>query len=146
VTLSSWLNSRHSRVAIAGLGGVGGIHLATLARLGIGSFHIADPDRFEPANFNRQHGATSRARHRTQSGTRAPLTAEGRAQFSAAVERYQAEGWEKRGGKPADPGHWDESAVDRVALRRALVGHDLLLFTRRSIPARIERPKVAMKG
>jgi molybdopterin/thiamine biosynthesis adenylyltransferase len=49
---------RHSRVAIAGLGGVGGVHLATLARLGIGSFHIADPDRFEPANFNRQYGAT----------------------------------------------------------------------------------------
>src|SRR5437016_2111135 len=49
---------RHSRVAIAGLGGVGGVHLTTLARLGIGSFHIADPDRFEPVNFNRQHGAT----------------------------------------------------------------------------------------
>lgn len=48
---------RRSCVAIAGLGGVGGIHLATLARLGIGSFHIADPDAFELANFNRQHGA-----------------------------------------------------------------------------------------
>ncbi len=52
---------RHSRVAIAGLGGVGGIHLATLGRLGIGAFHIADPDRFEAANFNRQHGATMRS-------------------------------------------------------------------------------------
>lgn len=48
---------RRSRVAIAGLGGVGGVHLATLARLGIGAFQIADPDRFELANFNRQHGA-----------------------------------------------------------------------------------------
>lgn len=48
---------RQSRVAIAGLGGVGGIHLATLARLGIGAFHIADPDCYELANFNRQHGA-----------------------------------------------------------------------------------------
>lgn len=52
---------RGSKVAIPGLGGVGGIHLATLARLGIGRFHIADPDRFEPANFNRQHGATMRS-------------------------------------------------------------------------------------
>jgi molybdopterin/thiamine biosynthesis adenylyltransferase len=51
---------RRSRVAITGMGGVGGIHLVTLARLGIGSFHIADPDRFEPANFNRQYGATTR--------------------------------------------------------------------------------------
>lgn len=78
--------------------------------------------------------------------TRAPLTRERRAQFCAAVARYQVEGWDKRGGKPANPSHWDEAAVDRVALRRALVGHDLLLFTGRSIPARIERPKAAMKG
>lgn len=48
---------RHSRVAIAGMGGVGGIHLITLARLGIGSFHIADPDSFEISNLNRQYGA-----------------------------------------------------------------------------------------
>ena len=52
---------RSSRVAIAGMGGVGGIHLITLARLGIGSFHIADPDDFELANFNRQYGATVRS-------------------------------------------------------------------------------------
>jgi molybdopterin/thiamine biosynthesis adenylyltransferase len=50
---------RTSRVAIVGMGGVGGIHLATLTRLGIGAFHIADPDRFELANFNRQYGATT---------------------------------------------------------------------------------------
>lgn len=45
------------RVAIAGAGGVGGIHLVTLARLGIGAFHIADFDTYELANFNRQYGA-----------------------------------------------------------------------------------------
>jgi len=48
---------RHKRVAIAGLGGVGGSHLTTLARLGIGRFNLADPDHFELANFNRQAGA-----------------------------------------------------------------------------------------
>ncbi len=48
---------RTSRVAIAGMGGVGGIHLMTLARMGIGAFRIADPDTFECANFNRQYGA-----------------------------------------------------------------------------------------
>jgi molybdopterin/thiamine biosynthesis adenylyltransferase len=48
---------RDSRVAVVGLGGVGGVHLATLARLGIGAFHIADPDCFEVVNFNRQYGA-----------------------------------------------------------------------------------------
>jgi molybdopterin/thiamine biosynthesis adenylyltransferase len=51
---------RTSRVAIVGMGGVGGIHLVTLARLGIGAFTIADPDHFEVANFNRQYGATTR--------------------------------------------------------------------------------------
>ena len=49
---------RHKRVAIAGLGGVGGLHLLTLCRLGIGKFHLADFDTFDLANFNRQAGAT----------------------------------------------------------------------------------------
>ena len=44
-------------VAIAGLGGVGGSHLLTLTRLGVGGFHLADFDQFELANFNRQAGA-----------------------------------------------------------------------------------------
>lgn len=48
---------RGKRVAIAGLGGVGGSHLLTLTRLGIGAFHVADLDHFELANFNRQAGA-----------------------------------------------------------------------------------------
>lgn len=48
---------RHKRVAIAGLGGVGGVHLLTLCRLGIGKFHLADFDTFDLANFNRQAGA-----------------------------------------------------------------------------------------
>jgi molybdopterin/thiamine biosynthesis adenylyltransferase len=49
---------RGKRVAIAGGGGVGGVHLLTLARLGIANFHIADFDTFDIVNFNRQVGAT----------------------------------------------------------------------------------------
>lgn len=49
---------RKARVAIAGLGGVGGLHLTVLARLGIGRFALADLDQFELANMNRQVGAT----------------------------------------------------------------------------------------
>src|SRR5512134_4146138 len=48
---------RSKRVAIAGLGGVGGVHLLTLARLGIGAFTLAEFDSFDLANFNRQAGA-----------------------------------------------------------------------------------------
>ncbi|SIS47898.1 ThiF family adenylyltransferase [Neptunomonas antarctica] len=48
---------RNKRVAIAGLGGVGGAHLVTLARLGIANFNISDFDSFEVHNMNRQNGA-----------------------------------------------------------------------------------------
>lgn len=48
---------RRRRIAIAGMGGVGGVHLLTLARLGVGAFHIADFDVFDIENFNRQAGA-----------------------------------------------------------------------------------------
>ncbi|MEJ2394194.1 MAG: ThiF family adenylyltransferase [Candidatus Thiodiazotropha sp.] len=48
---------RLSRVAIAGMGGVGGSHLLTLTRLGVGRFHLADFDTFAVENFNRQAGA-----------------------------------------------------------------------------------------
>jgi tRNA A37 threonylcarbamoyladenosine dehydratase len=48
---------RQSTVAVAGLGGVGGIEAVGLARLGVGHFHLSDPDTFEVANFNRQAGA-----------------------------------------------------------------------------------------
>lgn len=49
---------RQKRIAIAGMGGVGGLHLLALTRLGVGKFSIADPDTFELANFNRQAGAS----------------------------------------------------------------------------------------
>ncbi|GGY25724.1 ThiF family adenylyltransferase [Pseudoduganella albidiflava] len=48
---------RGKRVAIAGVGGVGGGELLTLVRLGITRFHIADFDTFDVPNFNRQAGA-----------------------------------------------------------------------------------------
>jgi len=57
VTAAEQAVLRGKRVAVAGLGGVGGSHVLTLARLGVGAFHIADFDKFEVANFNRQAGA-----------------------------------------------------------------------------------------
>ena len=57
VTVAEQERLRRSRVAVAGLGGVGGFHVTTLARLGIGAFSLADFDRFDYPNFNRQAGA-----------------------------------------------------------------------------------------
>jgi len=58
VTEAEQQRLKNSRVCIAGLGGVGGIYLLTLARLGVGAFSVADFDSFALANFNRQAGAT----------------------------------------------------------------------------------------
>lgn len=58
VTQDEQARLRRARVCIAGLGGVGGVYLLTLARLGIGAFTVADFDTFALANFNRQAGAT----------------------------------------------------------------------------------------
>ncbi len=57
VTEAEQQQLRGKRIAIAGLGGVGGSHLLTLARLGIGAFTLADFDTFDVPNFNRQAGA-----------------------------------------------------------------------------------------
>jgi molybdopterin/thiamine biosynthesis adenylyltransferase len=58
VTEAEQIKLKNARVCIAGMGGVGGIYLLTLARLGIGKFSIADFDTFSVANINRQAGAT----------------------------------------------------------------------------------------
>ena len=64
---------QNKTVAIAGMGGVGGFHLLTLCRLGVQNFHIADPDHFELANFNRQVGATMSSLHQAKNQTLADL-------------------------------------------------------------------------
>lgn len=57
---------RHSTVAIAGMGGVGGDYFISLVRAGVGGFHIAEFDEFELANFNRQYGANTRTLGRSK--------------------------------------------------------------------------------
>ena len=58
VTLAEQQTLRKARIAIAGLGGVGGAHLLTLIRLGMANFNIADFDDFDVHNINRQAGAS----------------------------------------------------------------------------------------
>ena len=78
---------------------------------------------------------------------RRPLTTAERLAFRATVEQFRAQAEFERGLPP--PEHWtrqQRAAVDRVALRRALVAHDLLGFRRRRILPRIMRPKAAIEG
>lgn len=65
-----------ARVAIPGMGGVGGVHLINLVRTGIGRFNLADFDRFEPVNVNRQFGAR--------------VPAFGRAKLAVMIEEAQS--------------------------------------------------------
>ena len=58
ITESELESLKTYHVAIAGLGGVGGHHLTSLVRLGVGKFNISDLDVFELVNFNRQAGAS----------------------------------------------------------------------------------------
>ncbi|MGZ8287979.1 MAG: ThiF family adenylyltransferase [Telluria sp.] len=66
VTRDEQQRLRGSRVAIAGMGGVGGNYALTLARLGVGAFHLADFDTFDVANFNRQVGAMMSTRGKSK--------------------------------------------------------------------------------
>ncbi|TPG89200.1 ThiF family adenylyltransferase [Brevibacillus laterosporus] len=45
---------RNARVTVVGAGGVGGITLLQLARMGAGNIHVIDQDVFEASNLNRQ--------------------------------------------------------------------------------------------
>ena len=49
---------RHARVAVFGIGGVGGYTAEALARSGIGSIDLIDPDEVSVTNINRQLFAT----------------------------------------------------------------------------------------
>ena len=57
LTLAEQEKLHSSKIAIPGMGGVGGVHLTTLLRTGISQFHISDLDEFELANMNRQYGS-----------------------------------------------------------------------------------------
>ncbi len=48
---------RECIVAVAGCGGMGGLILDILIRLGVGEVRIADPELFDKSNLNRQYGA-----------------------------------------------------------------------------------------
>jgi transposase InsO family protein len=78
---------------------------------------------------------------------RRPMTAVDRDQFRATVDRMRQEVHiEKRLPAVEELSRNEQAGVDRIAIRRALVAHDLLLFRRKSIPAPIERPKVTSKA
>lgn len=51
---------RRSTVAVAGMGGVGGLLTERLVRLGVGNLKLTDPGTFEESNLNRQFSSSVR--------------------------------------------------------------------------------------
>ena len=54
VTVAEQARLRSASVFVCGVGGMGGAAVETLARVGVGHLVIADMDRFEISNLNRQ--------------------------------------------------------------------------------------------
>jgi putative transposase len=78
---------------------------------------------------------------------RAPLDAAAHARFQATVAQYRVEERLQHGWLDDEPlCRTEQAAIDRVAFRRALVAHDLLLFRRRRILPQIPKPKAATRG
>lgn len=49
---------KEAKIVVAGVGGVGGIEAATLAKMGVCNFILFDPGEFDPPDMNRQFAAT----------------------------------------------------------------------------------------
>ncbi len=45
---------KQAKVTVVGAGGVGGVTLISLARMGVGTIHVVDMDHFDYSNLNRQ--------------------------------------------------------------------------------------------
>ncbi|HET9895835.1 MAG TPA: ThiF family adenylyltransferase [Streptosporangiaceae bacterium] len=52
------LKLRNAVIGVAGCGGIGGATAERLVRMGVQHLKVADPDKFEASNINRQFGAT----------------------------------------------------------------------------------------
>jgi sulfur-carrier protein adenylyltransferase/sulfurtransferase len=59
VTKAEQQQLRNFRIAVPGLGGVGGSNLICLVRQGFVNFNISDIDVFDVVNTNRQYGSTT---------------------------------------------------------------------------------------
>jgi transcriptional regulator with XRE-family HTH domain len=104
---------------------------------------VARQEANSTARPRRLHGATPEEVWRS----RQPLTAPEREQFRATVACLQEQARRDQ-ELPIDGelSRREQAAVDRRAIPRALVAHDLLLYRRRTIPAPIERPKLTSKA
>ncbi len=97
---------RAARVAVFGLGGVGGYAVEALARSGIGTLDLVDDDCFAPSNLNRQLLATRAALGRPKAEVAAARVADIDPSVTVRVHRVFY--------TPATQGQFDFSQYDYV--------------------------------
>ena len=76
VSLGQQARLLRSSALVVGLGGLGGVVVELMARMGVGALHVIDGDRFEESNLNRQVLCTGQTLGETK--------------VSAAVDRIQS--------------------------------------------------------
>ena len=106
-------------------------------RPGSWTWHDVELGRLEANASARPRGPRGPTPDQAWAG-RPALTDAPRQAFAATLARRRAEVCQEQGQTFAElVEHGERSQADRIAIQRALVEHDYLLFTRRRIPARI---------
>ena len=69
-TFSLWQQATllKSYVSVVGLGGLGGVVIEILARMGVGTLTLVDGETFEESNLNRQFLSAEKMPHKTKAG------------------------------------------------------------------------------
>lgn len=109
-----------SRVAVFGLGGVGGAACEALARSGVGAFVLVDDDRVCRSNINRQAVATGKTVGRYKAEVMAERIGEINPQAAVQIRREFFLP-ENAGGFPFQEYDYVIDAVDTVAAKIQLV-------------------------
>ena len=111
-----------------------------------GQWHLTDLEAAQAtATANASHPRRLNGRTPTSVWeARSPIDMVERVVFALAVDRQRLRVMDEQSIAQEEPlDHWRQSAVDRLAIERALVEHGHLLFTRRQVPLRIKAGKVA---
>ena len=121
------LRLHRSRVLIAGCGGLGGHIVEELARLGVGSLVLVDPDVFEASNLNRQILATiaDLGRPKVEAARARVASINPAVRVEAYVERLAALNAEALLAGADCAADALDSIPDRLMLEKACAGHGL---------------------
>jgi len=111
---------KNSRVAVIGLGGVGGAAVEAIARCGAGNIFVMDYDTFEPSNINRQILALSGsvATAKSAAAKARILAINPAADVTAVNEKFCSQTADRLGAFKPD---YVIDAIDMVSAKRELI-------------------------